>query len=69
MKIQKSSLKTGKTIPKQNCKNVCAAAKGKAEAVKYIRCAIDALGAQAKGGDKQAKGTIADLSVILFDLK
>ena len=41
----------------------------KAEAIRYIKCAIDALGAEVKSGNKDIKASIADLSVILFDLK
>lgn len=46
-----------------------AASKNKDEAKKYIKCAIDALGASAKSGDTIARDALANLSVILFDLK
>lgn len=67
MRIQKSSLKTARPISAQKSKAVNASSKAKA--MEHIKCAINALGADAKGGDSQAKSTIADLSVILFDLK
>ena len=67
MRIQKSSLKTARPRSTQKSKSVNASSKAKA--MEYIKCAINALGADAKGGDSQAKSTIADLSVILFDLK
>ena len=41
----------------------------KQEAVEYIRSAISALGNSAIKGDTQSKEAIANLSVILFDLK
>lgn len=37
------------------------------ESIQYIRAAIDALGRVAKT-DPEAKGAIADLGVVLFDL-
>lgn len=40
-----------------------------AEACKYIKSAIDVLGASAIQGDQNAKDAIANLSVILFELK
>jgi hypothetical protein len=60
MKMQKKSdIKASKTV------NV----NSKAEAKKYIKCAIDALGASAKSGDTVSRDALANLSVILFDLK
>ncbi len=41
----------------------------KTEACKYIKSAIDTLGASAIQGDQSAKDAIANLSVILLDLK
>lgn len=41
----------------------------KSEAVEYIRSAISVLGESAIAGDTESKDAIADLSVILFDLK
>lgn len=38
-------------------------------ACKYIKSAIDALGASAINGNQEAKTAIANLSVILFELK
>lgn len=40
-----------------------------AKASEHIMCAISALGDKAKGGDSHAKDVIANLSVVLFDLK
>lgn len=45
------------------------ASKDVSEAKKYIKCAIDALGSSAKGGNAVSRDAIANLSVILFDLK
>lgn len=39
------------------------------EAVNYIQSAIQALSADAKNGDALAKESIANLSVVLLDLK
>lgn len=50
-------------------KNEVKASTDRDEAKKYIKCAIDALGASAKGGDTIARDALANLSVILFDLK
>lgn len=44
-------------------------ASAKAEAVEYIRSAISVLGDSAIKGDTESKDAIANLSVILFDLK
>lgn len=40
-----------------------------AKASEHIMCAISALGEKAKSGDKQARDAVANLSVVLFDLK
>lgn len=40
-----------------------------AEAKKYIKCAIDVLGKSAKSGNEVSRDAIANLSVILFDIK
>lgn len=40
-----------------------------ADAIASIRSAIEALGSVAKSGDELAKESIANLSVILFDLQ
>ena len=40
-----------------------------AKASEHIMCAISALGNKAKSGDSHAKDVIANLSVVLFDLK
>jgi hypothetical protein len=40
-----------------------------AKASEHIMCAISALGDKAKSGDSHAKDVIANLSVVLFDLK
>lgn len=40
-----------------------------AEATNYIQSAIQALGAAAQDGDTLAKESIANLSVVLLDLK
>lgn len=39
------------------------------EAVEYIRCAISSLGKSAKESDVIARESIANLSVVLMDLK
>lgn len=39
------------------------------EAIDYIQSAISSLGLAAKDGDTLAKESIANLSVVLFDLK
>lgn len=39
------------------------------EACKYIKSAIDVLGTSARNGDQGAKDAIANLSVILLELK
>lgn len=41
----------------------------KTDACKYIKSAIDALGTSARNGNQDAKNAIANLSVILFELK
>lgn len=44
-------------------------ANDKAEAIKYVKCAIDSLGKSAKSGDKASREAIANLSVVLFDIQ
>lgn len=39
------------------------------KATEHIMCAISALGEKAKAGDKSARDAVANLSVVLFDLK
>lgn len=58
-----------KQISIQKKRDIKASSDDKAEAQKYIKCAIDALGASAKSGDTIARDALANLSVILFDLK
>ena len=58
-----------KTLKIQKKNEVKASTSDKTEAKKYIKCAIDALGASAKSGDAIARDALANLSVILFDLK
>lgn len=58
-----------KALKIQKKNEVNASTDNKSEAKKYIKCAIDALGASAKGGDTIARDALANLSVILFDLK
>jgi hypothetical protein len=41
----------------------------KEEACKYIKSAIDVLGDSARNGNAEARNAIANLSVILFELK
>lgn len=41
----------------------------RSEAMKYVRCAINALGESAKQGDKSSRDAIANLSVVLFDMQ
>ncbi len=64
MKIKKN-LNQSKTNTKINI----TANDSYAEAAEYIRCAISALGASARKSDVLAKESIANLSVILMDLK
>lgn len=59
----------GKELKIQKKRDVKASTDSRAEAQKYIKCAIDALGASAKSGDTIARDALANLSVILFDLK
>ena len=58
-----------KALKIQKKNEVKASTDNKSEAKKYIKCAIDALGASAKSGDTVARDALANLSVILFDLK
>ena len=39
------------------------------KAMEHIMCAISALGDKAKSGDSTARDAVANLSVVLFDLK
>lgn len=68
MKIKKNS-KINSQMTIQKPSKVNASKDNNAEAKKYIRCAIDALGKQAQSGDTVARDALANLSVILFDLK
>ena len=45
------------------------AAKRREEALDHIKCAISALGQEALDGDSVAKEAIANLGVVMFDLK
>jgi len=67
IKKKNSDVKSGRTIKTQKS-GVTAALNSKTEAVEYIKSAIHTLGATAKD-DIIAKEAIANLSVILFDLK
>lgn len=67
MKIKKNSVMN--TQMKIQKPSKVQASNDKAEAKKYIKCAIDSLGASAKNGDAIARDALANLSVILFDLK
>ena len=70
MIIKKNQTVTANKALKIQKKNeVTASTDNKSEAKKYIKCAIDALGASAKSGDTVARDALANLSVILFDLK
>lgn len=62
MKITAKSQSTEKA-------NTIVKASENTEAIRYIRCAIDALGAAAKAGDKSSKDAIANLGVVLFDIQ
>jgi len=64
MKISKSSINANKRASN----NVKATTNNRSEAVEYIQSAIHSLGTNAKD-DVVAKESIANLSVILFDLK
>ena len=50
-------------------KNRINAKKSYAEASEYIQCAISALGKSAQNSDAIARESIANLSVVLMDLK
>lgn len=67
MKIKKNTIMN--TQMKIQKPSKVKASTDKGEAKKYIKCAIDALGASAKSGDTVARDALANLSVILFDLK
>lgn len=58
----------GSSRPIKKQSNVQAATGGRDEAVEYIKSAIHTLGTNAKD-DIVAKEAIANLSVVLFDLK
>lgn len=64
MKIQKT-----KKSEKQNQNQKITSSRKHDAAVGYIKAAIDALGESAISGDTVAKESIANLSVVLFDLK
>ena len=68
MKITKNG-KTVKASADRRVTRVIVANTDKQEAVEYIRSAISVLGNSAIKGDTQSKDAIANLSVILFDLK
>ena len=68
MKITKNG-KTVKSSVERPVHKKIAANTDKQEAVEYIRSAISVLGNSAIKGDAQSKDAIANLSVILFDLK
>lgn len=67
MRIKKNSVMN--TQMKIQKPNKVQASNSKDEAKKYIKCAIESLGASAKNGDAVARDALANLSVILFDLK
>ena len=68
MKITKNG-KIVKSSTDHIAKKKIVANTDKKEAVEYIRSAISVLGNSAIKGDAQSKDAIANLSVILFDLK
>ena len=59
-KTQKSSVDVVEATSKPDARS---------EAISYIKSAIEVLGDSAKSGDILAKESIANLSVVLFDLK
>lgn len=63
MRIQKSNSKVGANRSKVAAKTQYD------KATAAIMCAIEALGNEAKAGDGKAKDAIANLSVVMFDLK
>lgn len=69
MRISKNSArKSTKTVSSKPVK-ASRTANEYAKAQNYIKCAIDALGASAKNNDSKARESIANLSVVLFDLQ
>jgi hypothetical protein len=69
MRIKKNEIIANQKIAVQKKSNIEATTDNKAEAKRYIKCAIDTLGASAKDGDIVSRDALANLSVILFDLK
>lgn len=67
MRIQKSNSKIASKTGAVRSK--VAAKTQYNEATAAIMCAIEALGNEAKAGDGKAKDAIANLSVVMFDLK
>lgn len=64
MKNQKMNSMENQKNPQNNVK-----ADEYAKASEHIMSAISVLGSKAKSGDAHAKDVIANLSVVLFDLK
>ena len=64
MKDQKMNSMKNQKNPQNNVK-----ADEYAKASEHIMSAISVLGSKAKSGDAHAKDVIANLSVVLFDLK
>ena len=64
MKNQKMNSMKNQKNPQNNVK-----ADEYAKASEHIMSAISVLGSKAKSGDAHAKDVIANLSVVLFDLK
>ena len=71
MKITRNGKSTVKANSERDTrkKTRVTASNNKSEAVEYIRSAISVLGESAIAGDTESKDAIANLSVILFDLK
>lgn len=69
MKITRNGKAVACSTKKAQTKRTKVEASDKAEAVEYIRSAISVLGSSAIKGDTESKEAIANLSVILFDLK
>lgn len=69
MKISKNKVEATTSAVKSNTNTNANTKVGKySDSQKYIRCAIDSLGASAKT-DARAREAIANLSVVLFDLQ
>lgn len=68
MKISKNGNQPIKSN-KRPMKKSIHAAKNRDEAIEYIKCAIDSLGQEALDGDPVVKEAIANLGVVMFDLK